>query len=123
MVLPLDSIAKGQVADRQVAQVVFHPHTDPDASDDDLRRIADEIAGYIESGELRFVVLGEAGAELAFSYQGEAFGKRVAPLATSLGSDLLVDMDVTDDASLDAILRPDVVLNTQGIEFWLDHRR
>jgi glyoxylase-like metal-dependent hydrolase (beta-lactamase superfamily II) len=28
-----------------------------------------------------------------------------------------------DDASLDAILRPDVVLNTQGIEFWLDHRR
>ncbi len=42
------------------------------------------------------------GAELAFSYQGEAFGKRVQPLAESLGSDLLVDMDVTDDASLDA---------------------
>ncbi len=44
----------------------------------------------------------EAGAELAFSYQGEAFGKRVLPLAESLGSDFLVDMDVTDDASLDA---------------------
>ncbi|MBV7394605.1 enoyl-ACP reductase FabI [Mameliella sediminis] len=44
----------------------------------------------------------EAGAELAFSYQGEAFGKRVEPLAASVGSDLLVDMDVTDDASLDA---------------------
>jgi enoyl-[acyl-carrier protein] reductase I len=42
------------------------------------------------------------GAELAFSYQGEAFGKRVEPLAASLGSDILVDMDVTDDASLDA---------------------
>jgi enoyl-[acyl-carrier protein] reductase I len=42
------------------------------------------------------------GAELAFSYQGEAFGKRVAPLAATLGSDLLVDVDVTDDASMDA---------------------
>ena len=44
----------------------------------------------------------EAGAELAFSYQGEAFGKRVQPLAASVGSDFLVDVDVTDDASLDA---------------------
>ncbi|WP_415921597.1 enoyl-ACP reductase [Tateyamaria sp. SN6-1] len=44
----------------------------------------------------------EAGAELAFSYQGEAFGKRLAPLAESVGSDFMVDMDVTDDASLDA---------------------
>ncbi|SET40816.1 enoyl-ACP reductase FabI [Paracoccus homiensis] len=42
------------------------------------------------------------GAELAFSYQGEAFGKRVQPLAASVGSDLLLDVDVTDDASLDA---------------------
>lgn len=42
------------------------------------------------------------GAELAFSYQGEAFGKRVEPLAASVGSDLLVDVDVMDDASLDA---------------------
>ncbi|APX90444.1 enoyl-ACP reductase [Brevirhabdus pacifica] len=42
------------------------------------------------------------GAELAFSYQGEAFGKRVEPLAASVGSDILVDVDVTDDASLDA---------------------
>lgn len=44
----------------------------------------------------------EAGAELAFTYQGEAFGKRLQPLAASLGSDLTVDVDVTDDASLDA---------------------
>lgn len=40
------------------------------------------------------------GAELAFSYQGEAFGRRVAPLAESVGSDLLVDVDVTDEGSL-----------------------
>ncbi len=44
----------------------------------------------------------EAGAELAFSYQGDAFGKRVEPLAASLGSDLMLDVDVCDDASLDA---------------------
>jgi len=46
--------------------------------------------------------LAAEGAELAFSYQGETFGKRVAPLAESLGSDILVDVDVTDDDSLDA---------------------
>ena len=42
------------------------------------------------------------GAELAFSYQGEAFGKRVEPLAASVGSTLMVDVDVMDDASMDA---------------------
>ncbi|MGV8985118.1 MAG: enoyl-ACP reductase FabI [Cypionkella sp.] len=42
------------------------------------------------------------GAELAFSYQGDAFGKRVEPLAASVGSDFLVDVDVTNDESLDA---------------------
>jgi enoyl-[acyl-carrier protein] reductase I len=46
--------------------------------------------------------MADEGAELAFSYQGEAFGKRVEPLAASVGSDILVDVDVTDDASLDA---------------------
>jgi enoyl-[acyl-carrier protein] reductase I len=44
----------------------------------------------------------DAGAELAFTYQGEGFGKRVEPLAASVGSDIMVDVDVTDDASLDA---------------------
>ena len=44
----------------------------------------------------------EAGAELAFTYQGEAFGSRLAPLAASVGSDFMVDVDVTDEASLDA---------------------
>jgi len=43
-----------------------------------------------------------AGADLAFSYQGEAFGKRVEPLAASLNSNFLVDVDVGNDASLDA---------------------
>ncbi|MDU9002926.1 enoyl-ACP reductase FabI [Sedimentitalea todarodis] len=42
-----------------------------------------------------------AGAELAFTYQGEAFGKRLEPLAATVGSDFMVDVDVTDDASLD----------------------
>ena len=45
--------------------------------------------------------MADEGAELAFSYQGEAFGKRVEPLAASLGSSILVDMDVSDDATLD----------------------
>ena len=45
--------------------------------------------------------LHEAGAELAFTYQGEAFGKRLEPLAQSVGSDFMVDVDVTDDDSLD----------------------
>ncbi|MPQ94635.1 enoyl-ACP reductase [Thioclava sp. JE_KL1] len=46
--------------------------------------------------------LAEQGAELAFSYQGEAFGKRVEPLAESVGSSFLLDVDVNDDASMDA---------------------
>ncbi len=41
------------------------------------------------------------GAELAFSYQGEALLKRVQPLAEQLGSDLLIDCDVADMAALD----------------------
>ncbi|MEN9682360.1 MAG: enoyl-ACP reductase FabI [Pseudomonadota bacterium] len=45
--------------------------------------------------------LSEAGAELAFSYQGEALEKRVRPLAQSLGSDFLIDCDVSDMAALD----------------------
>ena len=46
--------------------------------------------------------MAEAGAELAFTYQGEAFGSRLKPLAGSVGSDFMVDVDVTDDVSLDA---------------------
>ncbi|MBC7147709.1 MAG: enoyl-ACP reductase FabI [Thioclava marina] len=47
--------------------------------------------------------LADAGAELAFSYQGDALKKRVAPLAEQLGSDILVDCDVADEASVDAL--------------------
>jgi enoyl-[acyl-carrier protein] reductase I len=42
------------------------------------------------------------GAELAFTYQGDSFGKRVKPLAESVGSDIVLDCDVTNEASLDA---------------------
>ncbi len=44
----------------------------------------------------------EQGAELAFSYMGDAFRKRVEPLAASLGVDLLIDCDVSDQESMDA---------------------
>ncbi|MFQ5623248.1 MAG: enoyl-ACP reductase, partial [Paracoccaceae bacterium] len=47
--------------------------------------------------------LAEHGAELAFTYQGEGFGKRVAPLAESLGSKIVLPADVQDEASLDAV--------------------
>ncbi len=43
------------------------------------------------------------GAELAFTYQGEALEKRVRPLAESIGANLILPCDVTDDASLDAV--------------------
>ena len=43
----------------------------------------------------------EQGAEMAFSYQGEALGKRVKPLAESIGCDTLIECDVTDMASVD----------------------
>ena len=46
--------------------------------------------------------MADAGAELAFSYQGEAFCKRLEPLAQSVGSSMMVDVDVTDEASMDA---------------------
>ena len=45
--------------------------------------------------------LGEHGAELAFSYQGDALMKRVAPLAGQVGSDFLVECDVSDMEAID----------------------
>jgi enoyl-[acyl-carrier protein] reductase I len=44
-----------------------------------------------------------AGAELAFTYQGEGFGRRVVPLAESLGAGIVVPADVQDTGSLDAL--------------------
>ncbi|MBI1778679.1 MAG: enoyl-ACP reductase FabI [Proteobacteria bacterium] len=43
------------------------------------------------------------GAELAFTHQGDAYGKRVKPLAERLNSDFVKDCDVTNEASLDAL--------------------
>ena len=45
------------------------------------------------------------GAELAFTYQGDALKKRVVPLAAELGSDLVLPCDVTDAASMDALFK------------------
>lgn len=49
--------------------------------------------------------LAEHGAQLAFTYQGGALGKRVAPLAASVGSDIVLPCDVEDLASVDAVFR------------------
>lgn len=47
--------------------------------------------------------LSQHGAEMAFTYQGDAFGKRVIPLAESLGSPLVLNCDVSKEEDLDAI--------------------
>jgi enoyl-[acyl-carrier protein] reductase I len=46
--------------------------------------------------------LAAQGAELAFTYMGEGLERRVRPLAESVGAKLLIQADVTDDASMDA---------------------
>ena len=45
--------------------------------------------------------LSAQGAELAFSFQGEALERRVRPLAAELGSEFLIECDVSDMAALD----------------------
>ena len=47
--------------------------------------------------------LADQGAQLAFTYQGDAFGKRVEPLAASVGSNILIPCDVEDIATVDAV--------------------
>jgi enoyl-[acyl-carrier protein] reductase I len=47
--------------------------------------------------------LGAQGAELAFTYQGEAFGKRLEPLAASVGSSIMLPCDVEDISTVDAV--------------------
>ncbi|MDO9500350.1 enoyl-ACP reductase FabI [Falsiroseomonas sp.] len=47
--------------------------------------------------------LAAQGAEIAFTYQGEALERRVRPLAESIGSKHVLPCDVTDDASVDAV--------------------
>jgi enoyl-[acyl-carrier protein] reductase I len=60
--------------------------------------------------------LRDQGAELAFSYQGEALQKRVRPLAEQLGSDLLIDCDVSDMAALDQAF-DDLKKRWDGLDF------
>lgn len=48
-------------------------------------------------------VLAGQGAKLAFTYQGEAFGRRAVPLAKSVGSEIIVPCDVTDLATVDNV--------------------
>ncbi|THF85156.1 MAG: SDR family oxidoreductase, partial [Sulfitobacter sp. SK025] len=47
--------------------------------------------------------LADAGAELAFSYQGDALKRRVDPLAAQLGSNLVLPCDVGSEESIDAL--------------------
>jgi len=48
-------------------------------------------------------VLSQHGAELAFTYQGDTLAKRVKPLASSVGSSIVLPCDVEDEASMDAV--------------------
>lgn len=56
------------------------------------------------------------GAELAFTYQGDALGRRVRPLAAQAGSDLLFSCDVADEASIDNAFT-DIGKHWDGIDF------
>ena len=59
----------------------------------------------------------DQGAELAFTYQGEALGRRVKPLAESVGSDLVIPCDVEDLASLDAVFEQLDAAWSDGFDF------
>jgi enoyl-[acyl-carrier protein] reductase I len=61
--------------------------------------------------------LHEHGADLAFTYQGDALGRRVKPLAASLGSDIVIPCDVEDIASVDALFAALDERFTDGIDF------
>ena len=57
-------------------------------------------------------LLAQHGAKLAFTYQGDAFGRRAIPLAQSVGSDIITSCDVSDLASVDAVF--DEIKNKWG---------
>ena len=64
------------------------------------------IMGVANDRSIAWGIASEAarqGAELAFTYQGEALLKRVQPLAESVGAELVLPCDVTDEASMDAV--------------------
>jgi enoyl-[acyl-carrier protein] reductase I len=62
--------------------------------------------------------LAAQGAELAFTYQGEALEKRVRPLAEQIGVKHMVPADVTDEALLDAAFA-DLEKNWGGLDFYV----
>jgi enoyl-[acyl-carrier protein] reductase I len=60
--------------------------------------------------------LHEHGAEMAFTYQGDAFGKRVRPLAQSIGAGLVLDCDVKNEDNLDKVFST-LADNWGGLDF------
>ena len=67
--------------------------------------LEESIINKLESLRLRSLEISDAiakeGAEIAFTYQGEALQKRVAPLAESVGSDNVIPCDVSSDDAID----------------------
>lgn len=61
-------------------------------------------------------VLAGQGAKLAFTYQGEAFGRRAMPLAQSVGSEIIVPCDVSDVASVDTVFS-EIEKSWGGLDF------
>ncbi len=61
-------------------------------------------------------ICADHGAELAFTYQGDALKKRVVPLAESVNSNIILPCDVTDAASIDAVFA-DLEKNWGKIDF------
>ena len=57
------------------------------------------------------------GAEIAFSYQGEALEKRIRPLAEQIGATIVIPCDVADDASIDATFATLTEVWPEGIDF------
>src|SRR5215468_6384409 len=61
-------------------------------------------------------VLAGQGAKLAFTYQGDAFGRRAIPLAKSTGADIIVSCDVTDLKSVDNVFA-EIKKSWGGLDF------
>jgi enoyl-[acyl-carrier protein] reductase I len=77
------------------------------------------IMGIANNRSLAFGIAAatrQAGAELAFTYQGDALKKRVEPLAAELGAHVAGHCDVTDAATMDAVFK-DVETHWGGLDF------
>lgn len=88
-------------------------------SDMDLKGKKGLIMGVANDRSIAYGIakaVRDAGADLAFTYQGEALERRVRPLAADLGSDRLYSCDVTDEASIDAAFS-DIEKNWGKLDF------